>query len=239
MRSWSLLTNSSGRGATRAAISGCYAIAAVSGRDHIGGLVGYNISVSTYSNCYAGGSVEGTGFNVGGLFGGNISGTINTCYTSSVVSGVTNVGGLIGYDSGSSYTNSFWDTTVNSGGLTGIGNISDPPDVIGQSTTNLQTRSTFTDAGWDIVGESANGTEDIWWICDGTNTPKLDWQWRILGDFVCPDGVEMFDFAYFAQHWLEPYCQVSNDCEGADLDLSDEVGMDDLLLFVANWLIGI
>jgi hypothetical protein len=34
----------------------------------------------------------------------------------------------------------------------------------GKSTAEMQTATTFLDAGWDFVGETANGTEDIWWI---------------------------------------------------------------------------
>jgi len=31
-------------------------------------------------------------------------------------------------------------------------------------------------AGWDFVGETANGTEDIWWILEGQDYPRLWWQ---------------------------------------------------------------
>ncbi len=31
-------------------------------------------------------------------------------------------------------------------------------------------------AGWDFVDESANGTEDIWWILEGQNYPRLLWE---------------------------------------------------------------
>jgi hypothetical protein len=40
----------------------------------------------------------------------------------------------------------------------------------------MKTLSTFTSAGWDFVGETANGTEDIWTICEGVNYPKFVWQ---------------------------------------------------------------
>ena len=38
---------------------------------------------------------------------------------------------------------------------------------IGLTTAEMQTTNTFLDAGWDFVGEIANGTEDIWWILEG------------------------------------------------------------------------
>jgi hypothetical protein len=40
----------------------------------------------------------------------------------------------------------------------------------------MQTASTFLNAGWDFVGEMANGTEDIWWILEGKDYPKLWWE---------------------------------------------------------------
>jgi hypothetical protein len=40
----------------------------------------------------------------------------------------------------------------------------------------MQTAKTFLDAGWDFVGETANGTEDIWWILEGKDYPHLSWE---------------------------------------------------------------
>ncbi|MBC8217209.1 MAG: hypothetical protein H8E73_01975 [Planctomycetes bacterium] len=102
----------------------------------------------------------------------------------------------------------------------------------------MQTKSTFTDAGWDFVGETVNGPEDIWDICEGTNYPKFVWQIP-LGDFVCPDGVNFFDFSFFAGHWAEDNCAASNDCDGTDLDLLGSVDIKDLRIFADNWLAGL
>jgi len=66
----------------------------------------------------------------------------------------------------------------------------------------MKTKSIFTDAGWDFVGEVINGSNDIWKICEGTNYPKLAWQIPLAGDFVCPDGVEMNDLAMLCEEWL-------------------------------------
>ena len=111
------------------------------------------------SNCYAIGSVSGSSI-IGGLVGYNDYGTISNCYAAGGVTGTANTGGLVGYDSNGSYTSCFWDQTVNPS-LAGIGNISDPPGVIGESSVNMQKESTFTNMGWDFV--------NIWDICEGTN----------------------------------------------------------------------
>jgi hypothetical protein len=39
-----------------------------------------------------------------------------------------------------------------------------------------RTASAFLDAGWDFVGETENGTEDIWWILEGKDYPRLWWE---------------------------------------------------------------
>ncbi|MHC4633498.1 MAG: GLUG motif-containing protein [Planctomycetota bacterium] len=127
-------------------ISKSYSIASVSGDRILGGLAGEN--KDTITNCYAMGSVSGNR-EIGGLVGYNWKATITNCYATSSVSGIEyDVGALVGYDREGSYTKSFWDKTVNSL-LTGIGSGVNP-DVIGESTANMQKESTFADAGWDF-----------------------------------------------------------------------------------------
>lgn len=188
----------------RGDISNSYSSITVSGEHYVGGLVADNYR-GGISNSYSLSPVSGDDF-VGGLVGGNASisgdGKIFNCYSVGSVMGTGSpVGGLVGYDYvSSSYTKSFWDSDVNPD-VNGIGNGSDP-NVIGKTTTQMQTRSTFTDAGWDFVDESDNGIEDIWRLCnEGTEYPRLNWQYP-LGDFSCPDGVDMSDLRIFCDEWL-------------------------------------
>ena len=46
----------------------------------------------------------------------------------------------------------------------------------GKTTAEMHTAKTFLDAGWDLVGETANGTEDIWKIAEGLDYPRLGWE---------------------------------------------------------------
>ena len=128
-------------------------------------------------------------------------GDIFNCYSAGSVSGDYGfVGGLVGWDNSGDYTSCFCDITINPL-LSGIGNTTDP-NVTEESTANMQTAGTFTDAGWDFVGESTNGTENIWRLCvDETHYPKLAWQFQ-LADFLCPDGVETSDLALLCEQWL-------------------------------------
>jgi hypothetical protein len=32
------------------------------------------------------------------------------------------------------------------------------------------------DASWDFLAETVNGTENIWWILEGQNYPRLTWE---------------------------------------------------------------
>ena len=153
-------------------ITDCYSNNCVSGNDTIGGLVGWNGDAIT--NCYATGSVEG-GTEVGGLVGDNYRrGKVSNCYATGRVSGNDNVGGLVGTNTNywgneGVVVKSFWDTQT-SGQATSAGGE-------GKTTAEMQTVSTFLEAGWDFVHETVNGTEDIWWILEDQSYPRLWWQY--------------------------------------------------------------
>jgi hypothetical protein len=203
---------------------------------YAGGLAGYNMRGSV-SNCYSAGLVYGDD-QVGGLFGNNnnyYSGSVYNCYAAAVVDGTSNVGGVVGSDYSGCYTTCFWDQTINLG-LPGLGNSADP-NVTGLSSVEMKTRDTYTDAGWDFVGEVVNGTEDIWDICEGSNYPKFVWQIPAW-DFLCPDGTDFFDYSYLAERWAEQNCADSNGCDGADLDLSGSVDANDVKILCDHWLEG-
>ncbi|MGB2809844.1 MAG: GLUG motif-containing protein [Sedimentisphaerales bacterium] len=241
-----------GQSADNVSICNCYTNVNVSGHADIGGLVG-DTYYGIISSCYSAGNITGTGYFVGGLVGGNYYGSITNSYSTGDVYGISWRGGLVGenrgpvsncYATGSvpgiggdglighgsgTVSNSFWD--VNTSGL----DYSDGG--VGKTTAEMQTMSTFTDAGWDFVGETINGPNDIWDICEGTNYPKFVWQIPI-GDFVCPDGVNFFDYSFFASQWDEDNCGASNDCDGRDFDLLGSVDIKDLRIFADNWLAG-
>jgi len=202
-------------------ISACYATASVKGGYRAGGLAGENHGL--ISDCYATGSVTG-GWAAGGLVG-YLLGDILNCYATGPVAGDDFVGGLLGDYRGGWIEGSFYDKET-----TGQSSPS-----FGLTTAQMQMRSTFTDAGWDFVGETANGTDDIWDICEGTNYPRLVWQ-VLPGNLICPDSVDFFDFAVFAEYWLQTGC---GQCGGVDLTGDSNVDVRDLSEFSNNWLTGI
>lgn len=204
----------------------CYSTASVSGDDNIGGLVGMIAHQdATVTYCYATGSVTGYSY-VGGLVGQVEQGIVYKCYSAGGVWGHVYVGGLAGHKRVlGDIQRSFWDIQ-SSGQATSAGGT-------GKTTAEMQTRDTFTStsAGWDFV--------ITWDVCDGTNYPVLQWQIPI-GDLRCPDGVNMIDFARFAQRWLDGFCNAANYyCDRIDLDKSGRVDCDDLGLIADNWLAGL
>lgn len=185
-------------------ISDCYSHGSVSGGGLVGGLVGNNAGGDVIQ-CYSSGMVSAdTGGCIGGLVGLNV-GKVTDCYSRSGVTASTfYVGGLVGCNINSVIrcysTGMVRDTEDGIGGLVGSNDYNRPPRLawgraanacfwdtetsgqatsdggVGKTTADMQTARTFLDAGWDFVGETANGTEDIWWILEGQDYPRLWWE---------------------------------------------------------------
>jgi trimeric autotransporter adhesin len=147
-------------------ISGCYVDGGLvmDGKDARGGMVGEN--AGTIKDCFASVSVSG-GSCTGGLVGRHV-GTITNCYSTGLVQAGTFMGGLVGAARAGKVTASFWD--IETSGQTASDGGTD------LTTARMQTGSTFIDAGWDFVGETANGTADLWRIDDGKGYPRLSWE---------------------------------------------------------------
>ncbi|MHC4242477.1 MAG: GLUG motif-containing protein [Planctomycetota bacterium] len=158
-------------------ISNCCSTSSVKGTSRVGGLVGANY-VGRITNSYTTGNVSGNQ-SVGGLAGQNgkwgeyinfppIPGTIINCYSTGLVSGQSNVGGLVGLNIEGPVIACLWDIET-SGQSTSDGGM-------GKTTAEMQMESTFIEAGWDFMDETAKGTEDIWWILEGQDYPRLWWE---------------------------------------------------------------
>ena len=118
---------------------------------------------------------------MGGLIGYNYKGTMRNCYAA-VIAGEGTEASFVGSLSEGSISESFWDIEING--------FSDNRDEIDKNTLEMKRGATFTDAGWDFVGEGANGTEDVWRMCgDGIDYPRLSWEFSRGGDMDCPEGV--------------------------------------------------
>lgn len=165
-------------------ISLCYSTGMVTGRaetyggsnyaEYIGGLVGINNGNIT--DCYSKGYASGDRF-VGGLIGQNYNGGhVTNCYSTGYVLGAggPSIAALVGYNQDSYITSCFWDKYTsysNTGCNTNVP--SQVVDVFGKTTTEMQTQLTFTDYGWDFLGETINGTDEIWQMPIAGGYPEL------------------------------------------------------------------
>ncbi len=212
-------------------ITSCYATGSVRGSSYwVGGLTGLNSG--TITSCYAAGSVSGSE-DAGNLVGENLGGTIVSSYTAGSVSGSGYIGGLVGRNSGT-LTDCFWDIQT-SGLPRGVGYPQPDPDgVKGKTTAEMRIQSTFTNAGWDFVGESANGTTDTWRTCaDHVGYPRLSWEFSRIGDFDCPDGVEMEDLLYLVNRWMAATPDIGGTADG---NLDGQVRFEDFAILGGNWI---
>jgi hypothetical protein len=110
--------------------------------------------------------------------------------TGSVTGTGSYVGGLVGYHRDGTLTSCFWDTQT-SGTTIGVG-YGSSAGVIGKTTAQMKTLSTFTDASWDFASV---------WAMPLSQYPVLFL--RQMGDLNNDGVVDFKDFAIFADHWLE------------------------------------
>jgi hypothetical protein len=143
----------------------CSTLGSVTGDWCVGGLIGRNFG--NLLNCCAMGSANGVEY-VAGLIGINDK-PVASCYSSCAVTGQHKTGGLVGTrNPGGEVSNSFWDVET-SGQIMSAGGL-------GKTTAEMQMASTFLDAGWDFVAETANGPNDVWKMWDGYDYPRLAWE---------------------------------------------------------------
>jgi len=154
----------------------------VSGGSSIGGLVGANWkwrlspsggvdSNGVITDCYATTDVVCSEQQGGGLVGSNKGGTILRCFAAGEVMGPRKVGGLVGAEDvhyPAEVAQSFWDMETTGLNFSANGE--------GLATRLMQQRTTYIDAGWDFIDETDNGTDEIWWILEGQDHPRLWWE---------------------------------------------------------------
>lgn len=151
-------------------IRACLSHGTVSGRKWIGGFVGHNVGGSI-EQCYSQVRTHGTS-RIGGLVGLNgyikKDGQVVHCYSTGKVTGKSNIGGLVGEDYRGDIIQSFWDIETSERDKSQGG--------AGLTTQAMMDWNTFRNADWDLVGESANGREDFWFVDNRKDYPRLSWE---------------------------------------------------------------
>ena len=183
-------------------ISASYATGSVSGRDNLGGLVGYNSS-GTISASYATGSVTGLS-QVGGLVGFSLnypgSATISTSYATGSVTGSSKVGGLVGFGDGTisaSYATGSVTGSSQVGGLVGFGSStiisasywdtgttgqSTSAGGTGKTTRDLQSPNGYSGiyAAWNTNLDGVAGNDNPWDFGANRQYPVLNYGGLVL-----------------------------------------------------------
>jgi len=170
-------------------ILSCHSAGYIQGRISVGGLVGNMDSGSMY-DCYSTADCSGEQ-EVGGLIGAHSDSAIVNCYATGAILGQFYIGEIVGKSWSGSFDSCFWNSQIDPN-ISGIGNKSDP-NVIGLMTAEMQRRSTFVDAGWDMV--------NVWDIGENQTYPFL--RKHLPSDINKDDQTNFLDLVILAGNWLK------------------------------------
>ena len=171
-------------------IENCYSTGTISYNGSVlaGGVVGASNGV--IKNCYNTGTISGNGDTAAGgtAAAGGVAGVsegaITNCYNTGSVSGTGHfVGGVVGLFSGT-ISNCFFlqDAGINST-LSGLGYLPSNSGATPITSTQMKTKFTFTDAGWDF--------NNIWTIAPGKNNGYPTFTSTSLPVIQHPTGVAL------------------------------------------------
>jgi len=201
-KSWAL-GGLAGRADSESVMANCSASGAVTGgrRSHdLGGLMGASFGAEM-ADCSATGNVTGAEGShcLGGLLGSCLGVAVSNCYAAGTVSGFRRLGGFVGHvQAGTSIVNChavgrvlqgtrpwgrggfagrtdspadvrvtgcFWDVEASQASASAAGT--------GLTTAQMRDVRVFQAAGWDMAGDRADGTADLWLVPDEGRHPVL------------------------------------------------------------------
>ena len=150
----------------------CYNNAVITSVQAAGGITASCVGDMTH--CYNSGQVRSMFGLAGSLTFDYVFGTMTSCFWDQESSGLQ-----VAYS-----TSSFGVTVVNSEAKT---------------TAQMQNINTYLSAGWDFVGETINGPNDIWYMPEDGGYPLLWWQPEPVAPEVSAaiDDFETGDFSSF------------------------------------------
>ena len=223
-------------------ISKCACASDVLGVEHVGGLVGENSADGVVTRSYSSASVWG-GWLVGGLAGLNY-GEVSNCYATGNIKGADRVGGLVGeniYDDWSSYYGTIGYCYA-TGSVTGLlGDIGDVGGLLGNNSYEGVVKDCFWDMDTSGLSNMCGYQDSLASGCNdgnGKTTAEMHMAstftsaaWDFVGEStngreniwrLCGAGT---DYPKLAWQFLL-----------GDLDCPDGVDVNDLAVFVEQWL---
>lgn len=179
----------------------CFVKGTITGSSYVGGITSYN-NASIIKNCYFIGSIVGVE-GMGGITGCNDAGLIENCYVAGTVPNGDLAGVLVGSNDSATISNSFWDTDL-AGTIPGIGDNSEGTltNVLGKTTAQMKTDSTFTNAGWDFV--------TTWKTEDNINNGYPALIWEVAPSSVIDVPATQNSFAVLHSAYPNPFNPTTN-----------------------------
>jgi hypothetical protein len=205
---------------SNSSITNCYSNATVSGKNYIGGIVGYFFSGSSVINCYSSATVSGiTG--IGGIAGMS-GGSISNCYaTGAVISSGNQAGGIVGavatgckiencaalnpsvkatgspgriasYDNGDTFSgNLAWDDMGTDGGIA-FPSVSGDTSVNGEDLTaaNAKLQTTTWDGASSKLKWPFGSTDASPWKWGGGSYPLPILWWQTAAPVALPTHLQ-------------------------------------------------
>jgi hypothetical protein len=127
-----------------------------------GGLIGQS-SGSIVSNCFYIGNMNNSAGNSAGLIGINLDAGLLMNSYSLVTDNSPNAYALIGLNEGG-IENCVWNSSYNNSGAFQAGNNSAATNVVDCTEAEMRLESTYLSLGWDFIGETENGEDELWTI---------------------------------------------------------------------------
>ena len=212
-------------------ISGCSSYFYGNGPYAVGGLIGSSNN-DMISNSFSHGWARGGQF-AGGLVGYCVGSDLTNCYSTAKVTSDGTVGGIIGYRDGGVVSGCFWDTEKCEVGL-GVGQGSGE-GMLGKTSAEMLMSETFLVAGWDFIGESDNGTEDIWIMSHGRyeGPVQVYYRFQMAGDGSAEDPYQVVQAVQL--YFLSGYGMDKNYVLMADIDMDDKIGFRPFLFMICPY----
>jgi hypothetical protein len=165
-------------------LNACYINGNVSGTNQVGGLVGMADNVGSVLNCYSRGDILG-GISVGANIGRCYDDlNYNYCYhIGNIEITDDDFDGLIGHDIYVTDTSTcFWNTDA-----TDYEDNDDDPSAL--TDDEFRISQIFINAGWDFIGETVNGYDNVWYRHDQLNNGYPFLTYQEVGTPNSEDGV--------------------------------------------------
>lgn len=201
-----------------------------------GGLIGGAEEMFVIQNSYTSGTVDGEGNLVGGLVGSGdeVSFEIRNSYASGLIEGTDSVGGLIGGNASGTIKNCFWDSLSTNQDTSAGGGAPKTTTEMQNIATFTDITTEGLDEAWDFTGNPNDDSagEDIWTMDEENSYPVLSWE--LAAEEYEPEGsgtqsdpyqiASLEDLRWLSQDssvWDKYYIQVS------DIDASSTQNWDE------------